>query len=108
VCSLMRVETVTLDSAFTDERVLTAPLEHVFAGEVPRHELKKVDSVSEATVDSVIVDSKSDFSASPLDCWLWRYGSRSVRISKCSTAMAAMQPDPPSNMWHRTLNRHFR
>jgi hypothetical protein len=104
VCS----QRAAVDSAFTDERVLTAHLEHLFAGEVLRHELKKVDLVSEATVESVIVESKSDLSASPLNCWLWRHGSRSVRISKCSTAMAAMQPDPPPNMWHRTLNCHFR
>jgi hypothetical protein len=60
------------------------------------------------TLDSVIIESKSDLSASPLDRWLWRHGFRPVRISKCCTAMAAMQPDLPSNKWHRTLNRHFR
>ena len=60
------------------------------------------------TLDSVIIESKSDLSASPLDRWLWRHGSRPVRISKCCTAMAAMRPDLPSNKWHRTLNRHFR
>jgi hypothetical protein len=50
---LMRAQTVTLDSAFTDERVLTAHLEHLFAGEVLRLKVKKVDLVSDTTVVDV-------------------------------------------------------
>ena len=60
------------------------------------------------TLDRVIVESKSDLSASPVDRWMWSHGCRPVRISKCCTAMAAMQPELPSNKWHRTLGRHFR
>ncbi len=63
---------------------------------------------STVTMDSVIIESKSDLAASPIDRWLWKNGSRPVRISKCCTAMAAMQPELPSNKWHRTLKRHFR
>jgi len=59
-------------------------------------------------MDRVIIESKSDLAASPIDRWLWKNGCRPVRISKCCTAMAAMQPELPSNKWHRTLKRHFR
>lgn len=63
---------------------------------------------STVTMDKVIIESKSDQAASPIDRWLWKNGCRPVRISKCCTAMAAMQPELPSNKWHRTLKRHFR
>jgi VTC domain len=56
----------------------------------------------------VIIETKSDGSASDLDHWLWQHGIRPVRISKYCTALAAMRPELPANKWHRTLARHFR
>lgn len=50
---LMRNQTVTLDSAFTDERVLTAYLEQLLSGQVLRLKIKKVDLVSDTTVVDV-------------------------------------------------------
>jgi hypothetical protein len=52
-CEPFPSATVTLDSAFTDERVLTAHLEHLFAGEVLRLKVKKVDLVSDTAVVDV-------------------------------------------------------
>ena len=59
-------------------------------------------------LDEVIIETKSDGSASVLDRWLWQHGIRPVRISKYCTALAAMRPELPANKWHRTLSRHFR
>lgn len=59
-------------------------------------------------LDDVIIETKSDGSASVLDRWLWQHGIRPVRISKYCTALAAMRPELPANKWHRTLARHFR
>jgi len=58
-------------------------------------------------LDEVIIETKSDGSASMLDRWLWQRGVRPVRISKYCTALAAMHPELPANKWHRTLARHF-
>jgi hypothetical protein len=58
-------------------------------------------------LDEVIIETKSDGSASMLDRWLWQSGVRPVRISKYCTALAAMRPELPANKWHRTLARHF-
>jgi hypothetical protein len=49
----MRAQTVTLDSAFTDERVLTAYLEQLLSGRVLRLKVKKLDLVSDTTVVDV-------------------------------------------------------
>ena len=59
------------------------------------------------TLDAVIVESKSRTASGPVDRWMWAHGHRPVKISKCSTGLAAIYPELPSNKWHRTLNRHF-
>lgn len=59
------------------------------------------------SLDRVIIETKSNGSASLLDRWLWREGIRPTKISKFCTALAAMRPDLPANKWHRTLGRHF-
>jgi hypothetical protein len=59
------------------------------------------------SIDAMIVESKSPTASSPVDRWMWAHGHRPVKISKCSTGIAALYPTLPSNKWRRTLNRHF-
>lgn len=59
------------------------------------------------SLDAVIVESKSLTAAGPIDRWMWAHGHRPVKISKCSTGLAALHPELPSNKWRRTLDRHF-
>jgi hypothetical protein len=59
------------------------------------------------SLDAVIVESKSPTAAGPVDRWMWAHGHRPVKISKCSTGLAALYPELPSNKWRRTLDRHF-
>lgn len=58
-------------------------------------------------LDGVIVESKSDSSAGPIDRWLWSHRHRPVKMSKYGTGLAALDPALPANKWHRTLGRHF-
>jgi len=60
------------------------------------------------TLGQVIVETKSDVAAGPIDRWLWRHGARPEPISKYCTSLAALTPGLPANKWHRTLARHFR
>ncbi|RLE17431.1 MAG: molecular chaperone [Actinobacteria bacterium] len=114
-------------AAFVEELVgrpgLAATLQPVLTTRYRRMTIVDRAAQSRATIDrglvctdkegrtvamgDVIIESKSDLAASPIDRWLWRRGYRPIRISKCCTSMAAMQPDLPSNKWHRTLKRHF-
>jgi hypothetical protein len=55
----------------------------------------------------VVLETKSAGQASVFDRWLWRHGHRPVRFSKCSTALALIYADLPSNKWHRTMTHHF-
>lgn len=59
------------------------------------------------SLDAVIVESKSLTAAGPVDRWMWANGHRPVKISKCSTGLAALHPELPSNRWRRTIDRHF-
>jgi hypothetical protein len=59
------------------------------------------------SLDAVIVESKSPTAVGPVDRWMWAHGHRPVKISKCSTGLAALNPELPSNKWRRTLDRHF-
>ena len=59
------------------------------------------------SLDSVILESKSESSANPFDRWLWSEGVRPLSFSKYSTALAALRPDLPSNKWHRTIRTHL-
>lgn len=57
--------------------------------------------------DLVIVETKTDGAAGHVDRLLWSMGHRPSRISKYATGVAALQPELPTNRWHRTLARHF-
>ncbi|WP_395153407.1 polyphosphate polymerase domain-containing protein [Ilumatobacter sp.] len=59
------------------------------------------------SLDAIIVESKSLTAAGPVDRWMWANGHRPVKISKCSTGLAALNPELPSNKWRRILDRHF-
>jgi hypothetical protein len=50
-----------------------------------------------------IVETKSGRSASAADRVLWAAGHRPVSLSKYGTGLAALNPDLPSNRWHRLL-----
>lgn len=58
-------------------------------------------------VGGIVVETKTAGPPCLVDRWLWRAGVRPLRLSKYCTAMAALQPDLPSNKWHRTLQRHI-
>ncbi len=60
-----------------------------------------------AALDAVVVETKSNREPSGADRWLWRHGVRPQRISKFCTGMAALDPDLPSNRWHRVLQHHW-
>lgn len=54
-----------------------------------------------------IVETKSGRQASTADRVLWATGHRPVSLSKYGTGLAALNPDLPSNRWHRILTRRF-
>ena len=56
---------------------------------------------------AVVIESKTVGAASSVDRWLWSHGVRPAKISKYCTMLAALEPELPSNRWHRTLRRHF-
>lgn len=58
--------------------------------------------------DRLIVETKSSGSPSAIDRWLWGHGIRPTKVSKYCTGLASLQPELPSNKWHRTLQRHWR
>lgn len=60
-----------------------------------------------ASLDLVIVETKSGASPSSIDRLLWRHGRRPRRFSKFGCGMAALTPDLPANNWHRALTDHF-
>ena len=57
--------------------------------------------------DHVTLETKSDLRPSVIDRWIWRRGVRPVRYSKYCTTLAMLEPDLPSNRWHRTISRHL-
>ena len=61
----------------------------------------------EASVNGVVIETKSPDGPGPLDRMLWRQGHRPVRLSKYATGMAATHSGLPGNKWHRTINQHF-
>jgi len=54
-----------------------------------------------------IIETKSSGRPSGMDRLLWSLGHRPDRISKYATALAAMQPQLPSNKWRPILREHF-
>jgi hypothetical protein len=59
------------------------------------------------SLEATIVETKSASAPSGLDRALWRNGLRPTRISKYGTALAVLHPHLSSNIWHRTIERHF-
>lgn len=57
--------------------------------------------------DLVLLESKTAGRPSSVDRVLWRWGHRPIVISKYCTGIAALEPDLPSNKWHRVLQRHL-
>jgi len=57
--------------------------------------------------DRVIVETKSDRAASPVDRLLWSLGHRPHPVSKYCTGLALLRPELPSNRWNAVLRRHF-
>lgn len=55
-----------------------------------------------AKIADIVLETKSSGAASPFDRWLWGHGIRPIKLSKYCTAMAVINPDLPSNKWHRT------
>lgn len=95
----------TLVTTFTRTTLLGADGESRFTID---HDLRGARP-NGAMVDqpSVVIESKTNGPASALDRWLWSRGNRPAKISKYCTMLAALEPDLPSNRWHRTLQRHF-
>ena len=58
--------------------------------------------------DHVIVETKSDVTATDVDHALRHLGVRPVAISKYAIGVAALRPDLPANRWHRVLDRYVR
>ena len=57
----------------------------------------------EATLDAIVIETKSARAPSAADRWLWQHHVRPTKISKFCTGLAAIRPDLPANKWHRTL-----
>jgi hypothetical protein len=60
-----------------------------------------------ATLDGIIVETKSAGAPSAADQWLWRHHVRPATVSKFCTGLAAVRPELPSNKWHRVIARHW-
>jgi len=65
------------------------------------------DGTTRHLPDRVIVETKTDRAASPVDRLLWSQGHRPHPISKYCTGLALLRPELPSNRWHAVLRRHF-
>ncbi len=55
----------------------------------------------------LVVETKSDGAATPVDRWLWQEGFRPVRFSKYCTGLAVLDRSLPSNKWHRTIRTYW-
>ena len=55
----------------------------------------------------LVVETKSDGAATPVDRWLWREGFRPVRFSKYCTGHAVLDRSLPANKWHRTIKTYW-
>lgn len=62
------------------------------------------DTSATASLDMAVVETKTAGAAGPADRLLWSLGIRPVRISKFGTALAALNPQLPSNRWQRAVN----
>jgi hypothetical protein len=57
--------------------------------------------------DDVLIETKSLQRPTEADHLLWGAHHRPVRVSKYSTALAALRPELPSNKWTPVLRDHF-
>lgn len=60
-----------------------------------------------ASLDAIVVETKSTRAPSAADRWLWQHHVRPAKISKYCTGLAAIRPDLPANKWHRVIDRHW-
>lgn len=65
------------------------------------------DGLSVSLEDDVLIETKSLLRPTEADYLLWSAHHRPVRVSKYSTALAALQPELPSNKWTPVLRDHF-
>ncbi len=103
---------------------LAAQLVPVLTTTYKRTTLVDLDDIARLTIDAglrcvdwrgsevglhgnFVVETKSTGHPSAADRWLWSKGIRPTKISKFGTSLAALNPDLPSNKWHRTINRYF-
>lgn len=63
--------------------------------------------IAASTEDAVLVETKSEGAAGPLDRWLWGHGVRPEAMSKYCLGVAMLYPEVRANPWHRILRRHF-
>ncbi|MDP2290116.1 MAG: VTC domain-containing protein [Actinomycetota bacterium] len=56
---------------------------------------------------SVVIETKSNGSPTPLDRALWARGVRPIRVSKFAVAMAITRPGLSANRWNRVLRDHL-
>lgn len=61
-----------------------------------------------ASLDAIVVETKSARAPSGCDRWLWQHHVRPTKISKFCTGLAATRPGLPANRWHRIIARHWR
>ena len=60
-----------------------------------------------ASLDAIVVETKSAGAPSTCDQWLWQHQVRPTKISKFCTGLAATRPGLPANKWRRVLARHW-
>ena len=65
------------------------------------------ESGGEASLDAIVVETKSTRAPSAADRWLWQHHVRPTPISKYCTGLAAIRPDLPANKWRRVIDRHW-
>jgi hypothetical protein len=57
--------------------------------------------------DRIIIETKSPGAAGIADRALWAAGARPTAFSKFAIGTAGLDPNLPSNKWHRTITRHL-
>ena len=68
---------------------------------------RSVDGRSVHLDDLAWIETKTPGPPCPADRLLWRDRYRPAIVSKYCTGLAALEPDLPSNKWHRVLLTHF-
>lgn len=55
---------------------------------------------------ALVIETKTAGTPSLLDRALWGHGLRPLKLSKCCTGLASLNPDLRANKWHRTMVNH--